>query len=1051
MIACWLLGAATGQLHAQDVVVHGKVTDGADKRGLPGVSVSLKGTNQGTITGADGNYSIQVPTRTSVLVFSFMGMTSVEETVGQRGLIDVELIEDTRQLSEIVVTGSGVPVEKRKLAYAVEAVKGDNLPRAPTASIDQALIGRIPGALISVGNGSPGSDASILLRGINSINRGTQPMILVNGVEMKSTNLNSLDLSTVERVEVVQGAAAASIYGAQGANGVIQIFTKQGKRGNLAIDISSSVSSNEWLNVGGVAKSALHAFKTDSAGNVIGLSGKPIVQSKENLIWSENVVWDQLDSFLITNKPYTGNLSYHNHLNEFYQTALTFNNSLSISGGSEDVDYNFSFSNNHQASNFRGDGFNDRSNFLTNIGVDLTPKLKLRSISQFVYTRNTVIIWNKQDFSPNGLIFGMLEARPFSDYFATDSVRNYGLAYGPASGANQFNPNYTFQYANTSDIRSDFMQSLELNYAPTKVIELSLKYGLNTQTRTVKYEAANQSLNANSNYTGGFEGWNAIDNTGERSKWEYERTSQNLLAMGTIRLDLERDFNLQFPLLTSTQVAFDYRSYDSYDFETYGLGMPLLPPNSASQASTFKIDKDITTRFVTFGYLLNQRFEWKDRVGFSGGFRTDYSSAFGKGSTPFTFPRGDVYVRVSAFDFWNEAGLSKFILDWKLRAAYGQAGIQPQPFDRYPTLASRTIGASNTYYLDAQQANPNLNVEVSTEFEVGTDISFEGSKGNWLKKSILSFTYWNRRTDNAISTIDAPPSSGVGSLIDNAFSISSHGIQASWTSTLLSSRNLQWNFTVNFGTQASIIQSIKNNAEIVLGSYVLKAGEKVGQLTGYLLLNNLEATNSEGQQFIPKDSVKFFEVASNGWVVDKRTKRPYITTDKYPLGDPFPDFNASVINDYSFKKVLSFGFQIDWVHGGNIFNNTKNLMYFKGVHSDYEKEITINGATGAWTAFYYGVYNGTAAAAPKNYFMEDGSFVRLRNVYIGLDLAQVFKIRLRKLQLVLSGRNLFTWTKYSGMDPEISAYNPSGVLMQRWDDHVLPNFRSYQVTLNIGF
>ena len=191
-------------------------------------------------------------------------------------------------------------------------------------------------------------------------------------------------------------------------------------------------------------------------------------------------------------------------------------------------------------------------------------------------------------------------------------------------------------------------------------------------------------------------------------------------------------------------------------------------------------------------------------------------------------------------------------------------------------------------------------------------------------------------------------------------------------------------------------------------------------------------------------------MAGNGWVVDKRTKQPFVSTNRYALGSPFPDFNASFISDFTFKKFLSFGFQIDWVKGGHIYNNTRNWLYRDGIHSDYTKEFEVDGKTGAWSAFYQGVYLGTAPAGIKNYFQEDGSFVRLRNAYIGLDFSQLLNLKIRRLQLLLSGRNLITWTKYRGMDPELSSFNPSGVLGQRWDDHVLPNFRTYQLTLNIG-
>ena len=1049
-LAFCILFALAVSAWAQDRTISGKVISAENGIPVPGVNVVLKGTSVGTVTDADGVYTLSVPSSKTILIFSFVGMVTVEAEAGERNVIDVQMGMDVTQLSEIVVTGTGVPTEKRKLAFSVESIQSDELPLAPTASIDQALIGKIPGALIMSGNGSPGSNISILLRGVNSINRGTAPMILMNGVQVASTNLNSLDLNTIDRVEVVQGAAAATIYGAQGANGVIQIFTKKGKKGKLEINFSSSVANNQYLNIGGLAAAKLHGFKTDSLNNVIGTSGAILAQDSNTLLYNENVVWTPQDTSILVNKPYNRNLVYNDHIKDFYIPALTLNNSVSVSGGGDNFDFNLSASNNRQESNFKGDGYNDRTNFISNLGISLSPKLKLRSISQLVYTKNTINIFNKQDFTVSGLIYYTLNARPFADLWLKDSQGNYGIKYGNATGANVFNPNYSFQYTDTRDIKTDIIQSLELLYTPFKFLNIDLRYGINHLKRTVRYQADNQSTNANSIANNGlFDGRNATSNTGEISTFEDTNTSQNFLATATLNLDFRQDLGLTFPIRTVTQIGYDYRRSKLYDYDTYGLGLPLQEPVTASMATSFRILTDRTTEFITYGYLVNQRFEWGEWAGVSGGFRSDYSSAYGSGSRPFTFPRADAFIRVSGLDFWDESFLAKLILEWKVRGAFGKAGIQPNAFDRFQTLTTRTLGTSSAYYLGPNQSNLELDVEVSTEFEAGTDFILTNFDESWLRNTKLNFTWWTRRTNNAIFPIDQPPSSGVGTKINNSFGISSQGIQASLNTTILKTKNFNWAFTTNFGKQTSKITSV--DGEIIAGAYVLTPGKKVGQLNGYLLLHDVDAIDpNTGLPFIPESEQDKYEVASNGWVVNKERKVPYVTPDKYPLGDPFPDFNASFINDFRFKNYLSFGFQIDWVKGGNIYNDTRGWLYRDGIHSDFTKPITISGKTGAWASFYNGVYSAVAPNGIKNYFYEDGSFGRLRNAYVGLDFAPLLKSKLKRLQVIISGRNLLTWTKYSGMDPEISTFNTGGVLGQRIDSFVLPNFRTYQITLNIG-
>ena len=1049
-----------GIVLAQERVVTGRVTAAEDGSPLPGVNVVVKGTTNGTVTDANGSYSVSVPSNGTTLVFSFIGLQTQEVTIGDKSVVDIGLTLDVQQLSEVVVTGTGVATEKRKLAIAVETVTAAQLPIAPTGSLDQALVGKVAGAQIQSISGVPGADINILLRGINTINRGTGPMILVDGVQLGVTSLNSLDLTQVERVEIIQGAAAGTIYGAQGANGVIQVFTKRGKEGQLDINFSTSIATNQYLNIGGLTKANLHGFATDGSNNVIGSSGNPLTQDPNTLVYSENLIWDSTNPSLKIDKPYNANLQYHDHIKEFFVPANTTNNNVSISGAKGNVDFNFAATNNHQQSNFKGDGYNDRSNMTANVGIQLAKGLKLRSITQLIYTKNTIDIYNKQDFGVNSLVYGIFNARPFVDYSARTASGDYAYYYGDASGVNQTNPNYTLWYNDTKDLKTDINQNFNLNYEFPKFVTVDLKYGINHQDRNVRYKALNQSDNANSNNQAAWVGWyNGADNTGEILNFNYSQTFQNFLGNVTAKFDFDKDFKMGIPLRTITQAAYDYRNNNLHQYYTYGLGIPLDPPQTAVQAKTFKTAWDYTEPFITYGYLVNQRFEWGEIATVSAGFRSDYSSAFGQGHKPFTFPRADGSFRVSSLNFWNDSGIGNAIIEWKLRAAYGQAGIQPKPFDRFPTLTSKTVGSSATTYLGPTQSNPALNVEVSTETELGTDITLDAFKGNWLSNVNISFTYWKRSTDNAIFGLESAPTTGVGKILDNSFAISSKGIQASLNANVLKAGNFNWNLTTNFSRQSSQIDGVTGNGQVVVTSnagstnYVLKAGDKIGQLYGFMMIHDVNAIDpATGTPFIAPSDQSQYSVASNGWVVNNATKAPYVSPNQYSFGNPYPKFNMSFINDFSYKNFLTAGVQFDWVQGNHLYNQTKEWMYRDGIHGDYTQQITINGESAAWSAFYRGVYAEVSRNGTKNYFYEDASFVRLRNVYVAIDFAKLFNIpKMKKLQLVLTGRNLATWTKYTGMDPEIS----SGTVNSAWDrgtDHnTLPNFKTYQGTLNIGF
>jgi TonB-dependent starch-binding outer membrane protein SusC len=1032
--------------------ISGKVTD-QNGQPLIGASILAKGTTVGTVSDVSGIYSLTMPPSVNVVVVSYTGFTTQELTLGESSTLDVTLKEASTNLTELVVTGSGVATSKARLGISVETISAKDLPSVPSASVDQALVGKIAGAQISSTSGSPGAGVNILLRGINSVNRGTTPMILVDGLQMAATDLNALDLNSIDRIEVVQGAASASIYGAQGANGVIQLFTKRGKSGKVMVDFSSGITNNTYLNIGGLAKSNLHGYGTDANNNVVSGSGVPLAIDPNTGLYNANLVWNSTDPANLTNKPYGANLTYHDHFKEFFVPANTFNNSVSISGGSDKFDFSVSGSNNRQYSNFINAGYNDRSNITVNVGAELAKGLRFRNTTQLVRTENTL---NGEDY-----IFSIFNTRAFTEYGYKLPDGSYVPKTGDAAGVNGFNPLYAQQYRKNNDLKIDVIQNFNLNYKFAKFVELDAKYGINYRKEDFVRTVYNQSGNAGSEVGQNWVGSNlSPDNTGGIDKYFYTNSFQNFLATAYIRTDFQKDFGMKIPITTSTQLTFDHRNQKNTVYSAATAGLPTYTPFTGTQGTDFKVFDDYTEPFVTYGFLVNQKIEFGDIAGVSAGVRSDYSSAFGEGSKPFTFPRGDAYLRLSSMDFWKNGGLGRIMPEFKLRAAYGQAGIQPRPFDRYVTLSTRTLGASNGFYFNPSQNNPALNVEVSEEQEIGTDITFNvgGENSNWLNSLRLSATYWKRTTDNAIWDVNVAPSAGSGALKTNAFSLGSSGLQASLNASVFRTNNFNWNFTLNFSKQTSQINSVVDNQEIVIISsagstnYVLRGGEKIGQLYGYFMLHSIDEKKPDGTSFIPSDQQSKYTLGSNGWVIDKATKFPYVTPDKYSFGDPNPKFNLSFINDITISNWLTFSFQIDVVSGNHLYNQTKEWMYRDGIHADYAKSFSIDGQEGAWTAFYRGVYAAVSRNGTKNYFYEDASFARLRNVAVAVDFAKVTKLPLlRKLQLVLSGRNLVTITKYTGMDPEIG----SGTTNSAWDrgtDHnTMPNFKAYQATLNFGF
>lgn len=1070
MCSAWTVGLA------QDRTITGKITSADDGSIFPGVSVVIKGTTRGTSSNAEGTYSVSVPNGPVTLIFSFVGFATNEVIVGNKTSIDVVLTSDSRQLTEVVVTGSGIATSKAKLGIAVESVSAKDLPQTPTASIDQALIGKIPGAQISTVSGNPGDPVNILLRGVNSVQGGTKPLIMVDGVQIASTDINSLDLSNVDRIEVVQGAASASIYGAQGANGVIQVFTKKGKKGRTAVNFSSSYSANEFLNTGNVHKAELHPYLTDANNNIVDAKGNILNYTENGAITGISYKYGGATRYAIqnilndANTPYSGNLKYYDHFKQMFQTGITTNNNINISGASDKSDYNIAVSNNHTTSPIltSSNGFIDRTNFSANVGTELFKGFTLRSTTQLIYTKNTLKPGLGAGFGTGtgnvGSVYGFLNTSPFIDLTRKLADGTYPV-YPTADflSVNAGNPLYQAAYTDAVNNKIDVLQNFEADYKINKFIDLNAKYGINYRTETARQTYYNQSANISSDYYGSWASNYAPDNLGEIDNFQYTNTFQNFLGTAFIRTDFQNDFNIKLPIQTSTQISFDYRKNKSTEYDTYGVGLGTAPPYNIGATSSQAVAYDNVTPFITYGYLVNQKIEYGDYGGITAGFRTDYSSAFGAGSTPFTFPHFDGHIAPLAFA--KNSSLANTLTYFKLRAAYGEAGIQPGAFDRYPVLSQRNLGSGLVYTIPTTTNNPNLQVEVSKELEIGTDFTIGGnSNRTWLNSISGSFSYWKRSSANVIYTVSVPPSIGSTGQLTNAIDMSSNGVQFSLNIPIYKTPNLRWDFTTNFGHQISKIDAISGGADIILttsaGStaLVLTPGQPIGQVYGYKALTSLDYVNQSGVRYITAANEGKYTIV-DGRVVDKTTYQPQFTNETYPLMNPNPKFNMSFINGVTFRNYLTLNFQFDWVYGSKLYNQTKEWMYRDGISGDFSKQVTIDGKTGAfpayWSGAYYNLWGSTRGAgnnATKDFFVEDASFVRLRNVSLAFDLAKFVRLPyLNRCQIVFTGRNILTFTKYTGYDPEISSGASNSSFDRGVDHSTLPNTKSYQVGLNIGF
>jgi TonB-dependent starch-binding outer membrane protein SusC len=1030
-----LVMCITFECIGQMIPIKGRVLD---ENGVPienaTVSVKQKKSGGATITSADGSFTLNVKGG-STLVISTVGF-NMQEVPATQGVI-VKLKSDARNLSDVVVTGVGVATSKKLVAIDVGTVSSKDFAKSATGSIDQALDGQIAGAQIQQTSGQPGAAFTIILRGINSLG-STQPLFIVDGIIVN--DISSLDPATVDHIEVVKGAAGGMLYGADGANGVIQIFTKRGSANKkMAITVSSKVSIDNILKGKRPVLAQFHHYVTDANGNILDASGNPIAHDATGT-WADPADPDPT-AFPATTNNKTFNLPTYDHLKQAFRQALTYGHSASVIGGGSASDYAFTASNLDQQDVFSNKFV--RTNLTLNLGLNPFKGFTFRTISQAIVGYENLL---------NGNRFDVFNAYPWVDLNWLDSTGHRAIKTSSASNQNNSLSEQEWHQRNNKTF--EIIQSFQANYKLPRFLEFDFKYGIDYASSDNTDYYRNQTADLQSALHWGSDREGSLTNT------YTSNTRQDALLSAFLRTDFRNDFHLNIPIKTVSQFTYEWKNRYTRQYFAQGVDLPAYPPVNISVAGQ-KTSGDYYDAFTTYGILFNQTIEFGNLFGVSGGFRSDYSSAFGQGSKPFTFPRGTVYFRPSEF-MKNVAVLN----DWKLRAAYGKAGIQPGDYDRQATLGVTTLGNGVGLSTQTVASNPDLMVQLSTETEIGTDITFNVLKGDWLSRLTLSGTYWNRHSSQIEQSANVAPSSGFSGLLSNLTTLYSKGVDLSLDAPVLTSRNFSWNMAVRWGFTQTNVHAISGGQDVIAGEFSVKQGHPLGLFFGQTPVHSLTQLMADGKTpYIPSGQAGNYEV-DNGMVVNKTTYAAVMTAanDQQVIGKAYPDFTSSIINSFTLFHSLSFSFQFDWTHGNNTYNLTRQWLYSPaggsggsgGISKDFDQNVTINGKPGAYVNYYQSLYN---LVNPSSWFVENGSYIRLKDVSVSYDFSNLLKVSwVKRLSATFSGRNLLTFTKYHGMDPEnTTAVDSQGNALTGIgsnygvDDFGIPNLKSYQFGINVGF
>lgn len=975
----------TTLLGTQDVLgqitVKGKVTD-SQNNGLVGANVVVSGTTIGTVTDADGNYTIQVSTGEAVLQFSYLGYLTESVNVGNQAVINVTLLEDIKTLEELVVVGYGSQ-KKATLTGAVGAVTGENLNKRIVPSLSNALQGLIAGVTVQQTSGEPGADgASIRIRGIGSINSSTSPLVLVDGIQM---DINQIDMNAVESVSVLKDGASASIYGSRASNGVILITTKRGKEGKIKVNLNSSYSIQMPTNMPEVVKAADYLQAELDAWDNAG-----IIISPDTRVAREQLILDQR-----TYKP-----DNWNRYDTDWKSAAIADNSamqnhnLTLSGGSKNILYFATVSYLNQEGLIKNNSY-DRINIRTNTDANIFPWMKLSN--EIVYRQSTKV--NPAIASPKSIINKAIYMLP-----TLSAVRELDGNWG--FGKNGDNPVANAEASGTSTLVSpELLLNTTLTVTPFKNMEVLAQYGIRKSDDRSTLITTPYTTSLKGIVQGRYPAQDGVSESYAQNVRNYYRTQ----ASYTVAI---ADHNAK--IMAGFQA--EDNNYTSFGASKRGFEMNRYyldnGDGSSASASGGATEWAMSSFYGRFNYDYNSKY----LLEVTG--RYDGSSRFGEDLRWGFFPSVSAGWVISRENFMSNSAL--FIDLLKLRASYGTLGNQD--IGNYP-YASR-IETGYSYWFDKQLSsgvaqialsNPFITWEKSKQMNFGLDLNlFNG-------KISSTFDYYIKDVYDMLMTFPVPYYVGLNSTFSNAGDMRNKGWEFSATYRN-NAGDFNYSVTAVLSNNENEITDLKGNT---FSDKSIQEGYPKGGYWGYLTDGYFADWDDVN------NSAKLSKSARPGYVKYKKLDNttgadPLLITDKdmVYLGDPFPHyefglnlganwkgFDLSVfVQGVAKRKVVMSGIGLKpFANGSNLFKHQLDSWTPENTGAEYP--ILVPEA------------NSADNFVTSDKWVRNGAYARLKNVMLGYSLPKALtsKMKIENARVYVSGQNLYTFSDFfKGYDPEVS-------------------------------
>lgn len=1025
LLTVCLCGAGAREASAQATLT-GKVVN---EQGAPlmGASVSIPSLGIGTTTNDRGTYLLNVSERQAqsqqvVVTARFIGYTPQQQpvtlTAGSH-VMDFTLKADPFRLEGMIVTGVAESTSVKKLSFSVAQVTSDQVKDVPAANPIAALAGKVAGAKVELGVGNPGANPAIRLRGATNLTVGASaPLIIVDGVILKDVNRNSIsdiDAQDIESIEVLKGAAASSFYGSDAANGVINITMKRGR--NLPDNHVSVTARTEYGQSGiphWISLNHSHDYVLNSDGTIQLVKGSRVVETDQ-----------------IADNPYptSGPGAWRNQLKTWLGNNSYYNNDVQVGLRRGNTNFNSSFSTDHNGGilPFRDGQY--KQNARMNVDQGLGDKVDLSGSFTYGLQRN--------DYNPTSSAgwFELLQAPPDVDLAHPNGAND--VLYDPAIPAYaspnaRANPLYQLANEQYRLRRERILGSAALRYRPFQWLRLEGNYGtdrLNEQSQT--YD---------------FRGYlNEAGNPGDGSLTKAARS--NVSWNSQLRATASKLFFSKVLSTTSAAYQLENSHFDQFSAGGTQLNVTDVIDLAALDPTQLTLNSDIQDQ-RTIDYMASQSFDIKDRYIIDGLYRRDGSSLFGPNNRWADFYRISGAYRISE-DF-HIPGFQEL----KIRAARGTAGLRPRFLDQY-----EYYNVSGGQITKTQLGNKNLKPAILTENEYGINSSF-------LDRFDLELVFADRNTKGAF--LDVPlslaQSGGFTSQIQNAADVGSKSFEVSLQSRVIDRPNYSYNISITGDHTTQRILSMNRapfrvNADNSQGQNVFyyAAGQPLGIIYGTRFVHtfaqlkeNPAFANAVESDYVVNPLGYLVPVATRG--TSKEQPIVYVNAagqNTFVIGNVNPDFNFGFANDF---RVGPFNIHalFDGQKGGQIYNFSKQWMFQDLRSGDIDQSGKDPSQKIAQPFYSAGLYNGLNA---DEYFVEDGSYIKLRELSVAYNLAPRFveKIafgRATGARIALVGRNLYTWTHYSGFDPDVTAGSDFNY---RIDGFRYPNFRTITGQFEIQF